>query len=164
MLTFLSPCLYGCLLYICSWTLHPDFVHFIPINFQLSPMYFSQLICHVVMSNSFLFKLTHSCQTIPYRWTGKNKYFALCEADFMSFGGGWEIMFFFFIMQLTDSVVLEPMVLSLIPHSPTIPLQPVLLTTMIFSVNLSLWSPNMLCHSSVWAWRSGVHHEWEFGK
>ncbi|KIS00055.1 oxidation resistance protein 1 [Cryptococcus deuterogattii 2001/935-1] len=37
---------------------------------------------------SFLFKLTHSCQTIPYRWTGKNKYFALCEADFMSFGGG----------------------------------------------------------------------------
>ncbi|OXG18189.1 oxidation resistance protein 1 [Cryptococcus neoformans Tu259-1] len=37
---------------------------------------------------SFLFKLTHSCQTIPYRWTGKNKYFALCEAGFMSFGGG----------------------------------------------------------------------------
>lgn len=145
-------------------------MHFIPIEPQLLSTHLSQHTCHIVMNISFLFKLTHSCQTIPYRWTGKNKYFALCEAGFMSFGGGWETIFFLFIMcWIIQSnwciyVVLEPMVLSLILHSPTIHLPPVLLTTMISSVSLNLWSPNMPSHSNVWAWRSGVHYDWEAGK
>ncbi|WWC91351.1 uncharacterized protein L201_006294 [Kwoniella dendrophila CBS 6074] len=37
---------------------------------------------------SFLFKLDTSSAIQPFRWTGKNQYFALCEAGFISFGGG----------------------------------------------------------------------------
>ncbi|WWC73233.1 uncharacterized protein I206_107199 [Kwoniella pini CBS 10737] len=37
---------------------------------------------------SFLFKLSHSSDAQVFKWTGKNQYFALCEAGFISFGGG----------------------------------------------------------------------------
>jgi hypothetical protein len=37
----------------------------------------------------FLFKLpSGDTEAQAFRWTGKNQYFALCEAGFISFGGG----------------------------------------------------------------------------
>ncbi|WRT68916.1 uncharacterized protein IL334_005898 [Kwoniella shivajii] len=37
---------------------------------------------------SFLFKITSLSAVQAFRWTGKNQYFALCESDLISFGGG----------------------------------------------------------------------------
>ncbi|WWC64170.1 uncharacterized protein I303_106778 [Kwoniella dejecticola CBS 10117] len=37
---------------------------------------------------SFLFKLNPLSEPQVFKWTGKNQYFALCEAGFISFGGG----------------------------------------------------------------------------
>ncbi|ODN74653.1 hypothetical protein L202_06993 [Cryptococcus amylolentus CBS 6039] len=37
---------------------------------------------------SFLFKVDGNRHVSPYKWTGKNQYFALCESNFISFGGG----------------------------------------------------------------------------
>ncbi|WVQ81536.1 hypothetical protein IAT38_003660 [Cryptococcus sp. DSM 104549] len=37
---------------------------------------------------SFLFKLSPDSHVQPFKWTGKNQYFALCESGFISFGGG----------------------------------------------------------------------------
>ena len=40
-------------------------------------------------SSRLLFKLESRGSIIrAFRWTGKNQYFALCEAGFISFGGG----------------------------------------------------------------------------
>ena len=36
----------------------------------------------------FLWKLTPDRDLRIYKWTGKNDYVALCEADYISFGGG----------------------------------------------------------------------------
>ncbi|ODO01597.1 hypothetical protein I350_06417 [Cryptococcus amylolentus CBS 6273] len=38
---------------------------------------------------SFLFKVDGNRHVSPYKWTGKNQYFALCESNFISFGGGY---------------------------------------------------------------------------
>jgi hypothetical protein len=40
----------------------------------------------------WLFKLGGEGQNVDarvFKWTGKNHYFALCESDFISFGGGY---------------------------------------------------------------------------
>lgn len=36
----------------------------------------------------FLWKLMADKRLRVYKWTGKNDYMALCEADYISFGGG----------------------------------------------------------------------------